>query len=214
MIGAQNVLAAEESRVGLGVKAGTLGGGGEVHIGLLENVIFRGGINYLKFDFESTISDVDYEMEPEFKTASFLLDWHPFSGAFRLTGGLFLNGNEIHLDGTIRKDLIPDEYAQYAYLTDRVHLKGNVDFNTLAPYAGIGWSSNQGMQGWGVSLDLGVMYQGEPQVSDLTVVTDLDYASYAVEVDNYLDQQRQEIEEEVEGYKYYPVATFMVSYNF
>ncbi|HHD56835.1 MAG TPA: hypothetical protein ENK89_04065, partial [Desulfobulbaceae bacterium] len=117
----QNSLAGQGD-VNVALKGGTLGVGAEVGIGLSEDFVLRGGVNYLKFDFDSTIDKVDYNMEPEFKNGSLLLDWHPFSGAFRLTGGVYLNNNEIDVDGTYRKDRIPDEYQKYAYLTDRVHV--------------------------------------------------------------------------------------------
>jgi len=204
---------AGQGDVNVALKGGTLGIGAEVGIGLSEDFVLRGGVNYLKFDFDSTIDKVDYNMEPEFKNGSLLLDWHPFGGAFRLTGGMYLNGNEIDVDGTYRKDLIPDGYQQYAHLADRVHVKGTIDFNDVAPYAGLGWTSNHGQKGWGFAFDLGVMFQGEPKVSKLYV--DSPYGLEAQpEVVRFLDEQKRAIEDDVNEFRYYPVASLTLSYNF
>ena len=209
----QGVMAASGD-VGIGAKAGTLGAGVEVIFGLQDDLNLRGGINYIKFDFDSTISRVDYTMEPEFKNMTVLLDWHPFSDAFRLTGGFSLNDNTVNLDGSVSRALIPSQYSQYAYLTDMVSVQGSVEFNGFAPYAGIGWSSSHGESGWGVSCDFGILFQGAATVSDLSVVTGVDYGGFQAEVDGFLEKQKKEIQDELDKYEYYPVASIMLNYHF
>ncbi len=204
---------AGQGDVQVALKGGTLGVGAEIGIGLTDSIIIRGGADYLKFNFDSTIDQVDYNMEPELKNASLLLDWHPFANGFRLTGGVFLNDNEINVDGTYRKDLIPVQYQQYAGLTDLAHVKGTVDFNTFAPYAGLGWSSNHGEKGWGVAFDLGIMFQGEPKVSDLHAESPFGLENQP-EVVRFLDEQKRAIEDDLDEFQYYPVATINLTYNF
>jgi len=199
--------------VQIALKGGTLGIGAEIGVGLTDAIILRGGADYLKFNFDSTIDQVDYNMEPELKNASLLLDWHPFANGFRLTGGVYLNDNEINVDGTYRKDLIPGQYQQYANLTDLAHVKGTVDFNTFAPYAGLGWTSNHGEKGWGVAFDLGIMFQGEPKVSDLHAESPFGLENHP-EVVRFLDEQKRAIEDDVDEFQYYPVATINLTYNF
>lgn len=206
-------LFADTGDVQVALKGGTLGVGAEVGIGLTDSLTLRGGANYLKFNFDSTIDKVDYNMEPELTNGSLLLDWHPFANGFRLTGGVYLNDNKINVDGTFRKDLIPGEYQQYAAYTDMVHVKGSVDFNPVAPYAGLGWTSNRGEKGWGIDLDLGVMFQGSPEVSDLYTESPYDLDSYP-EVRGFLAEQRQAIEDDLDGFQYYPVASITLKYNF
>ncbi len=200
--------------VGLGVKAGTLGVGVEVSYGFTDDLVMRGGFNYLNFDFDVKLSEIDYKMEPDFKNLTLLLDWHPFSGAFRLTGGFSLNDNTVGVDGTVSKDAIPAQYSQHAYLTDLVHIKGDVDFNSFAPYVGLGWTSGYGESGWGVSCDFGMLFQGAATVSELDVVTGINYGGYQNEVTDYLDRQEQEIQDELDKYEYYPVASIMLNYVF
>jgi hypothetical protein len=213
LLGSGNVMAGQGD-VGIGVKAGTLGAGVEVIFGISDALALRGGVNYIKFDFDATLSDVDYTMEPNFKNATVLLDWHPFSGVFRLTGGFSLNDNKVTVDGVFDRDRIPSQYNQYAYLTDRVHLQGSVDFNSFAPYAGVGWNFSHGESGLGVSCDLGVLFQGAATVSDLSVVSGVNYGVFQDQVNDYLEEQKKEIQDELDKYEYYPVASIMVHYNF
>ena len=213
LVGSESVSAAQGD-VSVGVKAGTLGAGIEVLFGLHDNLALRGGFNYITFDFDATLSEVDYTMEPSFKNMTILLDWHPFNGAFRLTGGFSLNDNKVTVDGVFNREKIPSQYSQYAYLSDRVHLQGAVDFNSFAPYAGIGWTSSHGQTGWGVSCDFGVLFQGAATVSDLHVVSGVDYGRFQSEVNGYLDEQKKEIQDELDKYEYYPVASIMLHYSF
>ena len=212
LLWSQNCLA-EQGDVNLAMKGGTLGLGAEIGVNLSDDVVVRGGVNSLLFNFDSTVSQVDYNMEPNFKNGSLLLDWHPFSGAFRLTGGLFVNKNEINLDGTYRKDLIPVEYQQYEGLTDIAHVKGTVDFNSVAPYAGLGWSSNHGQKGWGLAFDMGIMFQGEAQVSELYIEAPFGLEAHP-EAIHFLHDQKQALEDDLKPYQYYPVASLTLSYTF
>ena len=223
LVGAQPALAAEGSTVDLGIRGGTLGGGIELGIGLSDGLVLRAGANYLKFSFDSTISNIDYEMEPEFANGSLLLDWYPFDGVFRLTGGIFYNGNEIKLTGTPRRDTalsgyeIPAEYAHLEYLADTVRVHGTVEFNTFSPYLGIGWNSNRARTpGWGIALELGVLFQGAPNVTSLsaTAAEPLgDYANHPA-VLQALEEEKLAIEDDLENYQYYPVASLTLNYTF
>jgi len=204
---------ASESEVGMSVSGGTLGGGIGGEVNLNDHFALRAGINYLKFDFDTTIGDLDYSMEPEFKNGGLLVDWFPFGGTFRLTGGVYINGNEIDVDGIYREDRIPLEYRQYSYLRELAHLKGKVEFNDVAPYLGLGWSSNRGQQGWGVALDVGVLFQGAPTVSDLRVEDPIGIGGLP-EVQDFLEEQRRAIEDDLDNFQYYPVATLSVRYLF
>jgi hypothetical protein len=207
------------SNIGLGVKAGTLGIGGEVDFKISDFFHLRGGANYLKYSFDSTISNVDYEMEPEYKNGSVILDWYPFTGAFRISGGIFLNNNEIGITGKPRRDqyTIPDEYSFATPYVDSIRVHGTAEFNTFSPYVGIGWNSNvEKVKGWGVSVELGVLFQGSPEITDYYVTADSPLDSFAnhPEVLKVLEDEKQALEEDLEDFQYYPVASIMVHYNF
>ena len=209
--------------VDFGLKAGTLGAGVEMGVGLGDAFALRAGVNYLKFSFDSTISNVEYDMEPEFKNGSLLLDWYPFLGSFRLTGGAFINDNTISLTGRPTLDAwfsgyeIPAEYTRYTSRVDIVKVGGTVEFDTLSPYLGVGWNSNAARKnGLGVAFEVGVLFQGSPQVTSLSVAAPDPLHALAdhPEVIAALEKQKQAIEDDLEGFQYYPVASLIVSYSF
>ena len=200
--------------LGLTVKGGTLGGGVEISASLLENTRLRGGINYLSgYSFDSNISDIDYEFETDFNSFSLLLDWHPFSGSFFLSGGALINNNSISATGTIDEGVVPSGFSAYSHYVDMVSVSGDVEFATFAPYLGIGWRTNNGESGWGLACELGVLFQGEPEVNNLRVNGPVDINSNEA-VQQFLAEQESEIEDELEYFRYYPVASLMLTYNF
>ncbi len=212
-----------ETGAEFGLRAGTLGAGAELGLGLNQYLGLRVGINYLKYSFDSTISDVEYDMEAEFRNGSLLLDFFPLGGNFKMTGGLFFNDNSIGLSGRPQIDSWLGDYASQAEnrwgreFLDTVQLHGTVDFNAVAPYLGIGWDSNVTRNdGFGVAFELGVLYQGSPQVGELTVSSAKPMDGFANNpaVAKALEQERQEIEDDLEGYEYYPVVTLTLSYVF
>ncbi len=204
---------ADQGDVNAALKVGTLGIGAEAGVGLSDDIAFRGGVNLFRYSFDSTIGDIDYDMETTFKNVSLLLDWHPFGGAFRLSGGIYLNGNEIDVDGTYRQDKLPPEFLQNPGLTGLARVKGTVDFNAVSPYLGLGWVSNHGRKGWGVAFDAGVLFQGSPNVSDLYLETPPGLQT-PIESIIFLDEQRKEIEDDLDQFQYYPSLSLTVNYNF
>jgi hypothetical protein len=85
--------------VGVLLKAGTLGAGLDVSKGISEKLAVRLQANALNYNHDTTKSDVDYKAELELRSAGVLLDWHPFSGVFRVSGGAYWNGNKATVTG-------------------------------------------------------------------------------------------------------------------
>ena len=199
--------------LGIGVKAGTLGAGIELSASLLDNTRLRGGFNYLTYSFDSTISDIGYDFESEFNSFSVMLDWHPFGNSFFLSGGLYFNNNSISVNGTVSDDSIGSLSPQLGALADLVSISGDVEFAPVAPYAGLGWRSNNSDSGWGISVDLGVLFQGTPDVTNLRLNAPVDVNQSAA-VQDFLAEQEKEIEDDLDIFQFYPVATLMLTYHF
>ncbi len=76
--------------VGVLLKAGTLGAGLDVSVGMSESLGLRLQANALSYEDDFTESDVDYSADLKLQSAGLLLDWHPFSGVFRVSAGRLL----------------------------------------------------------------------------------------------------------------------------
>ncbi|HEV8647090.1 MAG TPA: hypothetical protein VGR01_16140 [Burkholderiales bacterium] len=155
--------------VGVLLKAGTLGAGLDLSKGIGETLALRLQANAFSFDEDITESDVEYSADLELKSAGLLFDWHPFSGVFRVSAGAYWNGNEASATGRPTGAAYEINGVTYAS-TEVGSLNGQIDFESVAPYLGIGFgSAPKAGRGMSFSFDLGVLYQGEPDVG-LTVV--------------------------------------------
>jgi len=193
-----------------GIKVSTLGPGIEIQKRLSDNLGLRLGVNYLPISTNFTADDVRYKADFSWKNASLLADFYPFSGTFRLTGGLFYNGNTVDVSATPRGDV---RIGNNTYTSSEVGtITGSVEFKNLVPYAGLGWSVGRGSSSdWSAGFDLGVMFQGAPSVSRLSASGSL--ASDSAFTTN-LEKQRADIKSEMESYQYYPVVAFTLAYHF
>ena len=198
------------SHAGLGIagRAGTLGLGVEVTQSLIPMVNVRGGVNWFNYSWDGTESDVDYNIELELKSFTALVDLHPFPLlGFRLTGGIVFNSNGLEMvsdqiSGTI--EVGGDTYP----ISDVGTLNGVVDFKSTAPYLGIGWG-NAASSRIGIAVDLGVAFQGSPQV-DLRATGRL---ATDPTFQQDLNREIQELEDDISGFKYYPVLSIGLSFK-
>jgi hypothetical protein len=81
--------------------------------------------------------------------------------------------------------------------------------NPVVPYLGLGWGNAvDNDKRWGISLDVGVYYQGEPEVT-LTQVG----GTLAVSAADLAAEEKQ-LEDELDDFEFYPVATLGLHYRF
>lgn len=85
----------------IGVKAGTLGLGGEITTDLIPQVNLLRGVQWLDFGFDAQLGDIDYRLDLNFLNPLVLVDWYPFDGSFRISGGVLFNGSDIQLVGSV-----------------------------------------------------------------------------------------------------------------
>lgn len=196
--------AAEAVGIGVEVHGGTLGGGAGLDIGLSDNVGARVGFNRFSTGEDWTEGDLDYDADLELDSVHALLDWHPFGGVFRITGGLLANDNRIEGGANVEAG---DQVGDGTAFNDG-RIGAEISFDDSAPYLGIGWSSRPANRGLSFSLDLGVMAQGSPDVA-LTEEEDI----LGVDQDD-LDREAREVEDDLSGYDTYPVLQLGMLYRF
>ena len=198
------------SHAGIGIagRAGTLGIGVEVTQSLIPMVNVRGGINWFDYGFDGTESDVDYRIDLKLKSFNALVDLHPFPlVGFRLTGGIVFNSNGLkmvsdQISGTIN-------VGGTDYPTGDVgNLNVDVDFASTAPYFGIGWG-NAANSRIGLAIDLGIALQGSPQVTARATGRLASDQTFQ----NSLNQEIRQLEDDISGFKYYPVIAIGLSFK-
>lgn len=163
MLFASNANAIE---VGVGVKAGTLGIGAELTVGLTKTINARVSLTSIDVaDRNETISvgdstasgDLDATLGLDFGATALLVDWHVFDGTFHLTAGMVRNDTKLSFQGALLNGITVDGQA-----LDPDDINGNITGDislgeSFQPYLGVGWGRKAGDGGGlAVSVELGV----------------------------------------------------------
>ena len=196
--------AAHATDIGVGVKAGTLGLGAEMTVGITDTLNGRLGLNYFKYDTSGTEGNVRYDIDLNLRTTALLMDWHPRGGGFRVTAGYIFNNNKLDL---LAKAADSYTIGNRTYAAD-IDLWGRVSFKN-APYIGIGWGNAAKRSGFGFNAELGVMYQGSPKVR-----LDGTCDGVCVGFEDELREEERKAQDDLKKYKWYPQVAIGVSYTF
>lgn len=202
---------AEMPEVAVGVKASTLGFGGDIIAKATDHFNVRLGLQGFTYDITETESDIEYDADIDLLSGLVLADWFPFSSGFRLSAGVLVNNNEVSARGKAQSGMTFN-IGGTTFDADQVgDLDAEVDFETFAPYVGIGWGNPvKKDSGWSFFFDLGVAYHGSPNVE---ITANGPLAGNAA-FQSALARERAELEDEIDDFKYYPVLSLGVSYNF
>jgi hypothetical protein len=192
-----------------GVKAGTLGLGGEVAWRPIEWLDVRAGANFYDYDETGGQAGIDYDgtlsLNTYYLTGNFRFPLSPF----RLTIGAHSNNNEVQLASqdmasyTIGNNPIPYTPAEVGTL------RGTASFDSISPYLGAGFDFDI-MDRLGLSLDFGVLWQGEPTIA--MTADGLLGSDPAFLAD--LNDEIAELDDEISNLKAYPVISIGLNFNF
>ena len=206
------------AQVGIAGTAGTLGLGLELTVGGSGPLQGRLGVHGWEYSERREASDIEYDGEASLRTATAFLDWHPGNRGFRLTGGLVYNGTEITGSSLPPASGVYDIGGVPVPVNLVGTLDGEVEFEPIVPYAGLGWGRAPGSgSGFGVSLDIGVIFQGEGEVTLTPVIPagsplNDPLARQALQI--LLDREENELQDDIADYDMYPVVSLGISYRF
>jgi len=210
-------------KLGVGIKAGTLGIGFQVGTSLTSRVNVRGGANFLNYSDSITQSGVVYNGTLALRSVEAKLDLFVIGG-FRVTPGLLLY-NDNHITATASASagqsftLGGTTYVSSA--SDPLRGSAPVTLNRFAPSLGIGFGNllPRSFRHWSLSTDLGVVFQGSPKL-DLALggtacvngivcqpIMSLPGASQNIE------SERLKIQDDLKPFKYYPEVSFMFGWK-
>ncbi len=191
----------------LGLKAGTLGLGVEATWRPIPWFDLRGGFNSYDYDDDRARAGIGYDstlqLETYYATANFLFPVSPM----RISVGAFSNGNEFQ---TVSMTQASFDVGNGTFTpADVGSLQSTISFDDVAPYLGVGFDFSI-VGKVGLSLDLGVLWQGEPIVTLTSDGLLAAVPSFMAE----LEAERQQLESEYEDYKAYPVVSLGINFNF
>ena len=195
--------------VGVTAKGGTTGLGADLTVPLVSNWLnLRGGYNFGELRPSVDQGGIKYKGDAHFESIPILLDLHPFHGMFRITAGVFYNKNELGLSSTVNASDVGNGGG-----IGTATLNGNMSWSKeWAPYLGIGLGNAADDNfldlpiAVGFSLDIGAFYTGSPDVT-------LSDSSGNVPAAD-LELERRQLEEDLSGFKFYPVITLGIHIRF
>lgn len=192
----------------VGARVGTLGAGAEFGLKLSPHFTVRVIANGANFGYDDTSSD-DIRYDGDLKLASYgaQLDYRFSETApLYLTAGLYKNNNKIvatgRANGTVTVGGVPLTQAEVGTLN------GRATFDDTVPYLGLGarWPIGKVE----LNIEAGAYFQGKSRV---TLTSDSIYANLP-EVQAALESERQDLQNDIDDYKTYPVAEIGLRYKF
>ncbi len=190
-------------------KFGTLGFGVEATTPLTNQVNLRGGFNHWSTDDDGVKDDITYKVDVDLTTFGLMADWHPFNNGFRASAGLYVNKSDLSMDASASATYTIGDTVYTAAEVGK--LDGTVDFDTIAPYIGIGWGNALSSQGdLRFNADLGVLFQGGPDVNLTATGTAASDPGFA----NDIAKEEKQLQDDVDDFEVWPVISIGVSYSF
>ena len=213
------------SRIGIGVKISDLGAGIEVGTPLAAKFNLRGGFNILRYSRLITNNGIHYDGHLRFQSAEAHLDWFPIGGFHISPGLLFYNGNQVTATA-----MVPGgqtfSLGGTTYESDPtapVTGAGKLDFVKVSPsiMVGIGNLIPRNGRHYSFLFEVGGAYQGSARVA-------LNFAGNVCDstgtfcrsisgdstVQANIQAQQVKIQNDVNPYRFFPIISFGVGFNF
>lgn len=206
--------ASSTSGLAVGARVGTLGAGLSVTKAIEPGRLsVELDLNALTRSHSYSNNGVNYNGSLRLQSAGAVANYFPWASAFHISAGLFYDHNRFDLNGQPSSGSFTLGGQTYtsAQLSS---LSGQVKFNPVAPYLGIGWGDVTASPGWHLSANLGVLYQGSPTVN---LVGNTTYAQGSAQynaLSSNIAVERQQIQNDLSSLRWYPVVSLGLRYRF
>ncbi|HEV7966278.1 MAG TPA: hypothetical protein VGP19_01840 [Candidatus Acidoferrales bacterium] len=213
------------SKVGIGVKFSTLGVGVEAATPLAGKLNVRAGFNFFRYSRGITSDGILYDGHLHLQSGEAHLDWFPFGGFHVSPGLLFYNGNSVVASAAVPAGkTISLGGTQYeSDPAAPVTGNGTLDFVKVAPsiMVGVGNLIPRNGRHYSFLFEIGGAYQGSARVAlnfsgnvcDTTGTICRPISSDPT-VQSNIQAQEQKIQNDVNPYRFFPVVSFGVGFNF
>ncbi len=213
------------SALAVGVTFGAGGVGVQAATPLSERFNLRAGGSFFNYNGNFNDSGLLIDGQLKFRAVNAALDWFPFHNGFRISPGLLIyNGNSFNasynVPGGQNFDLGYGTYTSDP--TDPVHGSGGVSFGSrVAPTLTAGFGNMIPRTGSHLSfpVEIGFQYIGPPKINfDLQGSACNSDGCGDIQSDpSYkpnLQQELDDINSDIHGLRFYPIANVGVAYRF
>ncbi len=212
VLGMTSTASAAPGDASLGIKAGTLGLGLELTFEAMDQLNLRLGGNYFKVGAEVEVEDNDYDLDVKLNSFTALADWYVTDSQFRVTAGAFINENGLNGVALPSNTYEIDDVIYTA--TEVGTLSADVRFNSVAPYAGIGWGNPLSDDSdLSFMFDLGVVFAGKPTL-DITSTGGTLSNDPTLQANIAQAEQDFRDTDEIKLLRFYPVVSIGLNYRF
>lgn len=212
-------------KFGLAAKISSLGAGVEVATPLIGNVNLRAGFNALRYSRNITDDGIQYDAQLRFQSGEAHLDWFFFRNFHVSPGVLFNNGNQVSGNASVPGGQT-FTIGGTAYESDPnapVTGLGKLYVSKLEPEITVGFGNliPRERKHWSFLAEVGVAYQGAPQVGlnlggnvcDTTGANCRAVSSDATAQANILAEQAK-IQNDLSPFRFYPIVTLGIGFSF
>ena len=195
-------------------RIGTLGFGIEYSRPIDETLSVRVGLNGFDYGTDLEESGIHYDGDLRLRNIALIGDLHPWKNGFHISGGAMYNGNDFSIEATPENGVFSFNDVDYS-AADVGSASGEIDFNRFAPYLGIGWrSSHRREAGLSFNADIGFMYHGEPDASLSVTCGSAIPTLTCAQLQRDVDAERDQLQDELSSFKWYPVLSLGLGYKF
>ena len=194
------------------LKIGTLGLGLELSIPLYKQMKLRASLNGLRLNTSIDKEQITYKGDLDLLVGGILLDYYPSeSSDFYLSLGAYYSNNQAK--GTASPSNNNYEVGDNVYTQAQLGtLDASLHFQDFAPYLGFGYASMK-EKGWGFSMDMGLMYHGKSSVN-LSLKNSSLLGADLAKLQSDIDKEKQNIQNDLDSFPFYPVLMLGLSYKF
>lgn len=197
-------------------KVGTNGFGLGAATVMNNNFGLRAGFDTFKVSADQNDANGSYGVDLKMFTVSGLADWYPWAGKFRTTLGAVYNGNKATIAAKPTGGGTYTFNGQSYTSADVGSFSGEMTFNSVAPYLGIGWGNPAAQdKHWGMTMDIGVLFQGAPKVANTVTCGAAAISSgQCANLQSDVAAGAAKLQSDLNGFKYLPVVSVGISYRF
>lgn len=212
-LGAMILLATPaRAQFSVGIRGSTLGIGVDAGYRLNSRLGVRVGGNALSLTRDEEIEGIEYELKPDLKSFSGLVDFYPFGKVLHFSGGMLLNENTASAVATNTGTI---EIGSRTYNSSEIQeLRGDLEWSkSSAPYLGFGLNSGGGI---GIAFEAGIVFSGTPTImlSGTSSFTGQQKTEFDQAIAEEEAEVRSWIDENERFTKYYPVVALGIRVRF